>query len=412
MASKLKICIFTETYYPVIGGGETQTRLLAEGLASRGHKVTIVTRRSDASLQKVERYGEITVYRLPPSGGQHYRKWGLLFSGFAALAQLHRDYDLIFVSGFRVIGVSAILVSKIFGKVCILKSDNNGEMSGKFFSGGLLKYGLNEEFLPFKIALRFRNRLLRSAHAFVAISKEIEAEFSDYGGVPASKIIYIPNSVDIKAFYPVPKSEKEKLKQSLGLPTNVTLVIYTGRLVSYKGLPLLLKAWKEIQAKYEKVLLLLVGSASNDIFGCEQELKDFVNANDLRNTVWFVGEVQGVSKFLKASDIFVFPTEKEAFGISLIEAMACALPVISTPVGGIKDFLKDKKNGLLVTPGDLNGLYIALEQLILDRSLATRLAAEALKNVKDSFSDDIVTDKYIELFIKLAYQRGGKQIAK
>lgn len=412
MSSSLKVCIFTETYYPVIGGGETQTRLLAEGLASRGHEVTIVTRRSDASLQKVERYGEITVYRLPPSGGQHYKKWGMLFSGLAALARLHRKYDLIFVSGFRVIGVSAILVSKIFGKVCVLKSDNNGEMSGKFFSGGLTKYGLNEKSLPFKIALRFRNRFLRSAHAFVAISKEIEAEISHHGGIPASKIIYIPNSVNTKIFHPVRKSEKDRLKRRLGLSTNITLVTYTGRLVSYKGLPLLLKAWKEIQAKYAKVLLLLVGSASNDIFGCEQELKDFVNANRLENTIWFVGEVPEVSKFLKASDIFVFPTEREAFGISLIEAMACALPVISTPVGAIKDFLKHKKNGLMVTPGDLDGLCFALERLISDRSLATRLAVEAWNNVKDSFSDDIVTDKYIELFIKLAYQRGGKHIAK
>lgn len=405
MNSKLKICIFTETYFPVVGGGETQARLLAEGLASRGHKVTIVTRRSDTSLHKVERYGEITVYRLPPAGGQHYKKWGLLFSGFFALVQLHREFDLIFVSGPRVIGISAILVSKIFGKVCVLKSDNNGEMSGKFFSGGLLKYGLNEEFLPFKIALSVRNRLLRNAHAFVAISKEIEAEISYYGGVPTSKIIYIPNSVNIRVFHPVPKSEKETLRQSLGLPTNLTLVTYTGRLVSYKGLPLLLRAWKEIQAKYTKVLLLLVGSASNDIFACEKELKDFVNANRLENTVWFVGEVPDVSKFLKASDIFVFPTEKEAFGISLIEAMACALPVISTPVGGIKDFLKHKKNGLAITPGDLDGLCFALERLISDRSLAMRLATEAWKDVKASYSDDIVTDKYIELFAKLAYQK-------
>lgn len=397
----MKICIFTETYYPVIGGGETQTRLLAEGLSARGHKVTIVTRRSDAVLQKVERYGEINVYRLPPSGGQHYKKWGLLFSGFALLVQLHREYELIFVSGFRVIGVSAILVSKIFGKVCILKSDNNGEMSGKFFSGGLQKYGLNEEFLPFKVALYLRNRLLRNAHAFVAISKEIETEFLHYGEVPASKIINIPNSVNTNIFHPVRKSEKERLRQSLGLPTNVKLVIYTGRLVSYKGLPLLLEAWKDIQAKYAKVLLLLVGSASNDIFSCEQELKDFVNANRLENTIWFVGEVPEVSQFLKASDIFVFPTEKEAFGISLIEAMACGLPVIATPVGGIKDVVSNWENGILIKPGDHKTLYEALDKLLSDEKLTSKFGQAARESVQELYSSEFVTGKYLSLFQSL-----------
>ena len=129
----LKICIFTETYYPVVGGGETQARLLAEGLVANGHSAILLTRRSDPALKKVERYGAIAVYRLPPAGSGQLKKWGLLFTSLPKLVQLHRHYDLIFVSGFRIVGMAAVLVSKLFGKACVLKADSQGEMSGEFF---------------------------------------------------------------------------------------------------------------------------------------------------------------------------------------------------------------------------------------------------------------------------------------
>ena len=117
----MKICIFTETYYPVVGGGETQARLLAEGLIDQGHSVIILTRRSVVSLKTHERYGHVDVYRLAPSGVGQLKKWGLLFSSIPMLLKLRHRFDLIFVSGYRIIGLSAVLclTSRID---CIYKS--------------------------------------------------------------------------------------------------------------------------------------------------------------------------------------------------------------------------------------------------------------------------------------------------
>jgi hypothetical protein len=72
----VKICIFTETYYPVVGGGETQARLLAEGLIKNGHSVIILTRRSDAALRQHENFGDASVYRLAPVGRGQLKKRG------------------------------------------------------------------------------------------------------------------------------------------------------------------------------------------------------------------------------------------------------------------------------------------------------------------------------------------------
>ena len=105
-------------------------------------------------------------------------------------------------------------------------------------------------------------------------------------------------------------------------------------------------------------------------------------------------------EYLQAADIFVFPTQKEAFGISLIEAMACGLPVIATPVGGLNDILVDEQNGLVVEPGDEEELFSALDALILDRPRAEALGRMALNTVRTRYSVESVISEYVQLIEK------------
>jgi glycosyltransferase involved in cell wall biosynthesis len=395
--TNLKVCIFTETYYPVVGGGETQARALAEGLTENGFQVMVLTRRSHAALEKTEQFGGVTVHRLPPVGHQHFKKWGLLFASMPMLIRLHRQYDLIFVSGFRVVGMTAVIVSKLLGKTCVLKADSLGEMSGEFFSAGLAKVGLRPSSLVFRPFLWLRDSILKWADAFVAVSSEVAAELATYG-VNTDIIYRIPNSVDTSQFCPVTADERYALRQKLGIPSKHRIVIFTGRLVSYKGLPLLVRVWKEIQRKHSSAMLLLVGSGGLDIHTCEAELKVYVSEQGLQERVHFTGNVRNVHEYLQASDIFVFPTESEAFGIALIEAMSCAIPVISTCAGGVKDIVQHKQNGLVVKPGDFRQLYEALDTLITGHSLSASLGTAARQTVLDRFSADTVTQQYVRLF--------------
>lgn len=397
MASRPKICIFTETYYPVVGGGETQARALAEGIAAEGLPVVVVTRRSDAALPKTEQLGPVTVYRLPPPGHKHYWKWGLLITSFPALIRLRHQYDVLLVSGFRVVGVTAVVVSKLFRKACVLKADSLGEMSGDFFAAGMARVGLSPSSSPFRLFLWLRNRILRRADAFVAISSAVATELRDYG-VKSGVIRMIPNSVDVHRFSPVAPQERAALRQKLGLPPGDKIVVYTGRLVSYKGLPLLLRVWQDIRAKHDDARLLLVGSGGLDIHNCEAELKAYVSGNGLETSVRFTGSVDNVHEYLQASDIFVFPTEREAFGISLIEAMACGLPVISTCVGGVRDILQHRQNGLVVEPGESEPLCEALDLLTTDGALAVSLGKAGRQTVIERYSKERVVQAYLRAF--------------
>jgi glycosyltransferase involved in cell wall biosynthesis len=393
----VKICIFTETYYPVVGGGETQARLLAEGLIENGHSVIILTRRSDAVLKRYEQYGDVNVYRLSPVGGGQLKKWGLLLSSLPKLVQLRNHYDLIFVSGYRIIGLTAVLVGKLLRKPVVLKADSQGEMSGDFFESGLKKFGASHKSLLFRLFLELRNAVLKNADAFSAISSESAAELTE-NGVVSNKIHLIPNSVDTTLFIPAEPAQKSILREKLNLPGAAIIAIYTGRLVSYKGLPLLLKVWNEIRCKHSNLLLVIVGTGGLDIHNCEDELREYVKASGLQGHVLFTGAVQNVSEYLQASDLFVFPTENDAFPSSIIEAMACGLPVVSTPVGAIKTIITDGKTGLLIQPGNAKQLFQALDVMLTDGTLASRLGRAARQSVQDLYSAETVAQKYLTLF--------------
>jgi glycosyltransferase involved in cell wall biosynthesis len=396
-----KVCIFTETYYPVIGGGETQARLLAERLVRAGFSVIILTRWSDSSLKKREQYGEITVYRLPPVGTGQMKKWGLIFTSLPILLKLRKQYDLIFISGFRIIGLIAVPLCRFLKKVVVLKADSQGEMSGDFFEAGLARIGLSASSLPFRFFLRLRNVMLKRAHAFTAITSDVAAELVD-SGVNAQDIHMIPNSVDTNRFFPVTDAQKPELRRKLGLPLAGQIVIYTGRLVSYKGLPLLLRVWQALVSEHDHVYLLLVGTGGLDIHNCEAELRSYVAANDLERSVAFTGSVQNVPEYLQASDIFALPTENDAFPSSLVEAMACCLPVVTTPVGAIGTVIQDRHNGLLVEPGNFEQLHAALDALLSDSSLAARLGRAGWQGVQERYSAETVTRQYIQLFHQLS----------
>lgn len=402
----MKVCIFTETYYPEVGGGETQSQLLAEGLIASGHSVILLTRRSGGELKKQERYGELEIYRLPPAGVGQLKKWGLILSGLPMLISLRNHYDLIFVSGYRIVGLAAVLAGKLLRKPVILKADSQGEMTGDFFESGLKKFGFSHKSLTFRLFLKFRNAILKKAEAFSAISAEIASEWTS-SGIPQNKVRLIPNSVDTTRFTPVDSAQKSLLRQKLGLPHSAIIAIYTGRLVSYKGLPLLLEVWKEISCKHENSLLLLAGTGGLDIHNCEAELHEYVKTNGLENVVRFLGAVRNVPEYLQAADLFVFPTENDAFPSSIVEAMACALPVITTPVGAIKTIVRDRETGLMIQPGNHQQLFEALDVMLSDMELVSRLGQAAWQTARKQYSAESVTRKYLSLFIRSLKQDEG-----
>ena len=387
--------IVTETYSPEIGGGERQARALAEGFAALGRQVTILTRRSRHGLARREHDGPTLVLRLPPSGAGRWRKWLLLLPTWFALCRHQRQYDAVLVSGFRILGIAALLARALTRKPTVLKADSAGELSGEYFRAGLARTGMTPESRPVSLALRLRNVALRQADAYVALSDEMTREFLEQGVAP-ERVRRIPNGVDTAVFRPAAAGERSSLRRKLGLP-DAPIAVYTGRLVTYKGLPALLRAWREVPG----ALLVLVGEGGADVHACERELRESANAPGLQGRVRFAGAAQRVEEWLRAADVFVFPTENEAFGLSLVEAMACGLPCVTTRVGGLRDFVIDGVNAHVVPPGDDAALAAALAGLLGDAGRGAALGQAARRTVEERFSLAVVAGAYAALMDEL-----------
>ncbi len=400
------ICIITETFFPVVGGGESQARSLAEGLMHRDFPVVLLTRRSDPTLPRTDDVGGVRVYRLWPAGPRHYYKWGLLLSAIPALIRYRSKYDAVIVSGFRVVGMAAVVFCRLFRKICVLKADSLGEMSGAFFRAGLSKYGRSPDSPALRLFIWCRNILLKRAHAFVAISTAVFDELIE-AGISGEKIHRIPNGVDTNVFRPATEEERGRRRTALGLQDGHPIIVYTGRLVSYKGLPLLLSVWDKLVQEGVAGHLLLVGSGGLDIHNCEPELREFVESSGLTQSVTFTGAVNNVQTYLQVADIFVFPTKRESFGLSLVEAMSCGLPAISTGVGGVADIVRDSENAIVVAPDSASELEGALRRLIGEPYLGRRLGSAARQTVLNHYSTDSVADKYSKLIAGIHAKRSG-----
>jgi glycosyltransferase involved in cell wall biosynthesis len=164
---------------------------------------------------------------------------------------------------------------------------------------------------------------------------------------------------------------------------------------------LLLEAARELRREHNDIVFVFVGSGGLDLHNCEAALRDDVARHQLQHNVRFVGEVEHVEAFLQASDVFVFPSENDAFPLALVEAMACGLPCVATSVGGIGDIITHGVDGLLVRSGDRGQVECAIRDLSRDPRLRAALGNAAVSTVRDRYGIKAVADRYDALFTTL-----------
>jgi glycosyltransferase involved in cell wall biosynthesis len=390
------VLFLTESFLPVLGGGEQHIHRLGRALAGSGMPTTVVTRRGDAAWPERETIDGIEVVRVGAPGPSRQGKYAMVPAALRAIRALRRRYDVLVVRGTRVLGLPALAAARTLGKPVVLQAEVNGEMSGEVYTWGTR---LDRGFARRAVfaGVRARNLLMRDGDAFVAMSRAIRDEFLAKG-VARERIALIPHGVDTARFRPADAADRAALRARLGLPASARIIIYTGRLLRGKGLETLLAAFRSVAARRPDAHLVLVGSGAGQSLSVEDELR--AAAADLPGRVTFTGHVPAVEDWLRAADVFAFPSAFEALGLSLVEAAACGLPAAASRTGGIVDVVEDERTGLLVPPGDAGALADALGRLVDGPSGAMGEAARA--RVRARFDEADAVDRYRALFREVA----------
>jgi mannosyltransferase len=233
------------------------------------------------------------------------------------------------------------------------------------------------------------------------MSRQIQDEMRA-AGIPRERIRLLPHGVDVERFRPADPTERQALRARLGLPEGV-LAVYSGRLLRGKGLETLVDAMAA-PALPEALRLVLLGSGEGQL-DVEPELRRRVSERGLGERVVFAGRVENVADYLRAGDLFVFPSLFEALGIALVEAAACGLPAVASRTGGIVDVVDHDRSGVLVPPGSAPALAAALAALAADPGRRAAMGREARGVAVSRFDERDVLERYRALFSELSSRR-------
>ncbi|TEU13611.1 MAG: glycosyltransferase [Anaerolineales bacterium] len=350
-------------YFPVLGGIENHIKVLAEAQVAAGHQVIVLvcdlsrhTRIENLNGVRVIKAGRITTAASMP----------LSLSQPLILARLRPD--IVHIQSPYPLGETANwLLGHAKATVITYQSDVVRQRGWLRFYGPFLR------------------RVLRAADRIIATSPRY-IESSPWLQPVRERCTVIPNGVDVTRF--VPSS-----RHRTGPPT----LVFVGRLRYYKGLDTLLRAMPHVP----EASLTIVGEGP-----MREEWQALSQELGLAGRVTFVGEVDDADlpDYYQQADLFVFPSNarSEAFGIALIEAMACGLPCIATELGtGTSWVVQDGITGLVVPPADPLALAEAITTLLQDPTRRQAMGQAGRERVVQHFSVEQVIRKVGTLYEEL-----------
>jgi glycosyltransferase involved in cell wall biosynthesis len=228
----------------------------------------------------------------------------------------------------------------------------------------------------------------------VALTEGERKDYIELSVAKPEKIVTIHSGVEIDLFKDS-HVNIEKKKKLLGLNLQSLVVGTVGWLLPIKGPMILLKAMGRVWQKYPDAQLVYVGKG--DLY---EALHGQALQMGIADRVKLMGWRDDIHEIMSVFDLFVLPSLNEGMGRVLVEAMAAGKPVVASNVGGIPDLVKDGKNGLLVEPGDTDGLSFAIQELLSDKKIRDEMGEKG-KNMAQSFSVEKMIEKINDLYYML-----------
>lgn len=373
----MKIGFLITYFYPVTGGAENNCYYLARELAKK-HEVHVFCSGNEDSDEKID---GINVHR---SKEIFRAKYYLGF--YPSIVRKMQEYplDVLHVHGFGFIqhDIAIARLKKANPSLKIVCTPHGPFMALKKYN--LLGNIYKAAYMP------FLKRSLKKCNVVIRVNPYQSKWMKRDYGIPAHKIKYLPNGISKSSFKKLPGAYKNKVYKKYHLQGKFILA-YVGRIQRYKGLDQVISVLPELKKMMPDILFLAIGKDVGD----QKRLEQLAEKSRVRENVLFAGPVSEDEKLalLDLSKIFVFPSEWEAFGIVVLEAMARGKAIVSSRTEGGRYLIKEGHNGFLFDYQNkkelLHKLMLLLQKDRLLRAIKTNNIRKSKQFLWENISKDL-----------------------
>jgi D-inositol-3-phosphate glycosyltransferase len=359
------------------GGQNVYVACLARELALAGYLVDIFTRRDSMQHQQVVQWRDgIRVVHVPAGPAHHVPKEQMLphmdaFARFVVRFARRQDalYEVVHAN-FFMSGMVAQQLKRVLGIPFVITFHALGQVRR-------LAQGTADAFPPARLAIE--HSLMRDAERIIAECAQDRQDMEQLYGAESSRIDIVPCGFDPQELWPLPA---RLARQKIDVPVGKFIVLQLGRMVPRKGIDTVIDALALLRRRHriDAHLLIVGGEAERDAPELVR-LRMLARQLGVHDAVQFTGRKKRseLRYYYGAADAFVTTPWYEPFGITPVEAMACARPVIGAEVGGIKSTVIDGKTGFLVPPRDPQAVAQRLAALHASPALARSMGDEGMR---------------------------------
>jgi len=372
---KLKIGI---TCYPSVGGSGVIATELGKMLAAKGHEIHFITSGIPFRLNKIS--PKITFHQVEVNSYSvfQYAPYDIALANKMAEVIVDEQLDVLHVHYAIPHAVCAILAKDMansdIGIVTTLHGTDITVLGYDSSLKGAIKYGIEK------------------SDVVTAVSHSLGQETMDLIS-PNKDIETIYNFIDEQEYT---KKDAGNLKELLGIKPHEKVVIHVSNFRKVKHVPDIVQSFKLIHEDVPSKLLL-VGDGPE-----KHPIMESIKGTSIENDVLFLGKQENLSELYSIADLMLLLSEKESFGLVLLEAMACGVPCIGTNVGGIPEVITNGENGFIVELGDWKKVAEHGVEVLQNPSLHKQIVDRSLEVIRDRFSSKSIVEQYEEMYERVA----------
>ncbi|MBI4095107.1 MAG: glycosyltransferase [Candidatus Liptonbacteria bacterium] len=387
----MRIAIFSDSFYPEIGGIQDSIIALGTQLAGRGHALFYYVPRHPKRHYTIAKlpYGEISLgpnihirrFFAVPYPGPTRQASAVIPTGLRWIAMQKEKFDVIHTQTFFGVGLEALAAAK-FLRVPIVGTNHWAISEFKHYSP------IARELFS-RWSVRYASWYYNHCSYVTGPSRSVIGEMIKNGLTRPHGVV--SNPIDTATFRPVTPKKKGELKKKLGLSR--ATIVYAGRLAQEKKIDVILRAIPLIKKKIPAITLAIAGHGS-----ALPELRQMITRTNIEREVKFFGTLSKplLAELYQASEVFVIMSTSETQSMVLLQAMACGLPAIAADWRALPEYVNEN-NGFLVPPGNERLLAERFTHLMGNPALRESLGKGAHASVQN-FSPEKIAARWETIY--------------